>query len=125
MDGDQLAIEAGGRSGLGLLAGAFGLALADLADDLFDFGIGLGEEVGLADECVFDLAGEEQPVLGGPGAEVTQGADDLLPRTVGGMDGLNQQVIGVSLILVTAGGFSHVHGHYGSGYPGRIQRRPL
>ena len=109
------------RRRAGVLVPGAGLPLPDLADDLLDFGIGLGEEVGLADEGVFDLAGQSEPILGGPGAEITEGADDLLAGAIGSMDGLNQQVVGVSLILVSAGGLSHVHSHYGNAQSGESQ----
>src|SRR5262249_13081243 len=81
--GDEVAVRVGWRCRLGVRVRGLGLALSNLANDLFDFGIGLGEEMGLTDEGVFDLAGQAQPVLSGPGAEVTQGADDLLAGAFG------------------------------------------
>jgi len=111
VDSEEIAARRGWRRRVGVLGSGAGWALSDSADDRCAFGIGLGEEVDLTDEGAFDLAGQAQPLLGGPGAEVTEGADDLLAGAFGGMDGLNQQVVGVRLILVTAAGLSHVQGH--------------
>jgi hypothetical protein len=90
VDGDEVAIGPGLWCGWGGPVRGAGLALPDLADNVFDFGIRLGEETGLTDEGVFDFAGQAQPVFGGPGAEVTEGADDLLAGAFGSVDGLNQ-----------------------------------
>ena len=124
VDGDEFAVDVGPWRRVGVVMVGVGLALPDLADDLLDFGIGLGEEVGLTDEGIFDFAGQAQPFLGGPGAEVTERADDLLARALGSMDGLNQQIVGISSILVPAGGLSHVHSHYVNAPSVRIQVRP-
>jgi len=81
-------------------------------DDVLDFRIRICEQVHLPDKCIFDLAGQFEPLVGGTRREIAQGADDLLTGSFGGMDGLHQQVVGVGLVLVSAGGLAHVHSHY-------------
>ena len=52
--------------------------------------------------------GQRVPLFCGGWGETTQGADDFLPGAFGGVNRLDQEVIGVGFVLVGLGGFANV-----------------
>jgi hypothetical protein len=85
VDGDEIIV---GRFGGGFAGRRLLLLLVDLTDDLIDFGIRICKQVVLPDQSIFDPSSQSEPLGGGPWTEVSQGADDLLSWSLGGLDGL-------------------------------------
>src|SRR5215472_13055080 len=67
------------------------------------------EQVILTDERVLDFAGELEPLLARPRAEVAERTDRLLARPFRRHHGLDQHVVGVGLAVIGATGFADVH----------------
>ena len=100
------------RSGRRVLLGAIALRAAPAPGERFVGDLAGGpdfEQVALADQCVLDLAGELQPLFARPRAQIAERADRPLARSLGGVDGLHQHVIGVRLALVRPNRFADVH----------------
>ena len=79
------------------------------ANNIGDLGIIGSEQVALADQRVFDLTGEFEPLLTRACAEIAERADRLLARSFQGVDRFHQHVIGVRPALVGANRFADVH----------------
>src|SRR5262252_8307912 len=67
------------------------------------------EQVILTDERVLDFAGELEPLLARPRAEVAERTDRLLAWPFRRHHGLDQHVVGVGLAVIGATRFADVH----------------
>ena len=81
-------------------------------NDVGDFALVGVDEIALTDEGVLDLARELDPCLARPRAEIAQRTNRLLSRSFGGVDGFDQDVVGVGPAFVGANRFADVHMHY-------------
>src|SRR5208337_924128 len=68
-----------------------------------------GSEGSLSLQAGLEAVSQVKPLLGGRRSETAERADDPLARTFGGVDGLDEEVVGVALALVILGGFADVH----------------
>src|SRR2546422_10701341 len=64
----------------------------------------------LAAQSGFHLMGQSQPFFSRPWAQIAERANDCLTRSLGGENGVYQQVVGVGLTLVGPRGLAEVHG---------------
>ena len=85
-----------------------------LTNDVSNFGIVDLQQIHLTDERVFNLARQFEPLLTRPRAQIAERTDAPLARPLGGVDRLDQDVIGEVLTLVSARRPADVHSHYES-----------
>ena len=78
-------------------------------NDVGDFALIAVEQTALTEEGVFDLAREFDPRLARPRAQIAERTNRLLSRSLRGVDGLDQHVIGVRPAVVGANRFADVH----------------
>jgi hypothetical protein len=109
VNGDQFLVTIGRRPRRGARACS---PLTNTLDKVLHFGVGRIQQALLTHQAVFHAMCQLQPLLGRARAEIAQRTDDLLPWAFGGMDRLDQQVVGVGLVLIAAGVFSEEHSHY-------------
>jgi len=96
----------------GLLGHAVGFAFAPLPDpanDIGHFSISRIEQIGLADDGVFDLARKLEPVRARSRAQIAQGTHRPLARPFRGSERLHQYVIGIGPAFIGANRFADVH----------------
>ena len=91
-----------------------------MTNDGGDFAIALIDQAPLTEQRIFDLAREPEPLLARPRAEVTERADCLLPWSLRGTDRLDEQIVGVDLLLVTLDRLPDEHEDLYSRNPERV-----
>jgi hypothetical protein len=103
-DGDLVCAYRNDVGGGGLSDTVSGLAfvLVELVDDSIDGGIGL--EGLLASESRFNSVGKSEPVLLRGRGERTEGTNDLVARTFGSEDRLDEEIVDVGLAGGVLGG---------------------
>src|SRR5215510_2361877 len=74
-----------------------------------DFAVIATEQIILPDQRLLDFAGEFEPLLARPRAEVAERTDRLLARPFRRHHGLDQHVVGVGLAVIGATRFADVH----------------
>ncbi len=79
-------------------------------DEFRIFALGLEQEP-LAFQRGLQPVGQRQPFVMGTGRQVAEGTDGVLARSVGGVVGLDQAVIGVDAVFVAARVLANIHRH--------------